>query len=530
MSRMTMAGWSGWGRGVKADLIIVAAGQATRLGDLCANVPKCLLSFGGKPAIERMLDKLPMKDFRRIICVLSPDFRGDLLKRYLLANRYRVTFVEQPRPEGTADAVIRALRVCRDDPLPVLIMWSDIIPQDRIELPEVDTVFTSADFSCRYGFKDGNVVPMENGNVIGMYYLTDPVAAMDRMMFCRGDEDFADTLPDWLEERGIKCLDFGVQETFDKTSQVFQTSAWATLRRDGKCIVKQYRPEALHLFQREYVWYRHLPESFKDCVPKLYSASEEDLTLVLQFLNARDPGDVEEVRELVRDAITALSARLHSHTYPADRDSLHTEYVKMPLERAWPIVNMVDGLNRPFLKINGKMYANPLTYLKDPESVDRMLTFLMPGVFGRIHGDPTLQNMMWDGFGTRFIDPNAKFGSLWLFGDPKYDWAKLYYSLVGNYDGFNRGGYWLRAERAGFEYAVSEAPWASLGPWYLSFLETWLGVGPAQIKLIHALIWLRLTGYIQPKSLEQAIVAFLHAAVLLSEVVEEVGWSGSRAS
>jgi len=120
---------------VKADLIIVAAGQATRLGDLCANVPKCLLSFGGKTAIERMFDKLPMKDFRRIICVVSPDFRGDLLRGYLVTNRYRVTFVEQPRPEGTADAVIRALRVCEDDPLPVLIMWSDIMPQDRIELP-----------------------------------------------------------------------------------------------------------------------------------------------------------------------------------------------------------------------------------------------------------------------------------------------------------------------------------------------------------------------------------------------------------
>ena len=35
------------------------------------------------------------------------------------------------------------------------------------------------------------------------------------------------------------------------------------------------------------------------------------------------------------------------------------------------------------------------------------------------------------------IDPRGYFGFTELYGDPNYDWAKLYYSIVGNYDRFN---------------------------------------------------------------------------------------------
>ena len=36
------------------------------------------------------------------------------------------------------------------------------------------------------------------------------------------------------------------------------------------------------------------------------------------------------------------------------------------------------------------------------------------------------------------IDPRLNFGNSKFFGDPLYDWAKLYYSVVGSYDNFNK--------------------------------------------------------------------------------------------
>ena len=47
---------------------------------------------------------------------------------------------------------------------------------------------------------------------------------------------------------------------------------------------------------------------------------------------------------------------------------------------------------------------------------------------------------MFDTFDMRavLIDPRGYFGKTKLYGDADYDWAKLYYSINGNYDLFNR--------------------------------------------------------------------------------------------
>ena len=60
--------------------------------------------------------------------------------------------------------------------------------------------------------------------------------------------------------------------------------------------------------------------------------------------------------------------------------------------------------------------------------------------FVLIHGDCTFSNMMLRANGEPvLIDPRGYFGYTELFGDVRYDWAKMYYSIMGNYDRFNLG-------------------------------------------------------------------------------------------
>ena len=55
-----------------------------------------------------------------------------------------------------------------------------------------------------------------------------------------------------------------------------------------------------------------------------------------------------------------------------------------------------------------------------------------------IHGDPSFSNSLVDKDNQIWlIDPRGSFGNTKIYGDRRYDWAKFYYSAVGNYDSMN---------------------------------------------------------------------------------------------
>ena len=211
----------------------------------------------------------------------------------------------------------------------------------------------------------------------------------------------------------------------------------------------------------------------------------------------------------------------HSNKYPSHRESLYNEYIGTTIERCTFACEVIPRFSDEKLFINGEMYDNPYKLLKKRTISDKIIDRLLPSSFCFIHGDPTLQNLMQSEGKVWFIDPKSKFGNIWLYGDPKYDFAKLYYSFVGNYDRFNAGGYDLLVTDSGFDYEIERAKFANLDDWYLRYLRDKLNIDPIDIKLIHSLIWLRAVGYVLPRSIEQSIVAFLNGTVLFNEVMNE---------
>ena len=52
-----------------------------------------------------------------------------------------------------------------------------------------------------------------------------------------------------------------------------------------------------------------------------------------------------------------------------------------------------------------------------------------------IHGDFCFSNILYNGKGFKFVDPRGSFGGLkGIYGDPRYDYAKLLHSVEGRYE------------------------------------------------------------------------------------------------
>jgi hypothetical protein len=73
-----------------------------------------------------------------------------------------------------------------------------------------------------------------------------------------------------------------------------------------------------------------------------------------------------------------------------------------------------------------------------------------------------------------------------------YDFAKVYYSAVGNYDLFNRRKFKLHVDNETAEILMEESEFFDIGKEI--FLD-YFGKDIAKIEILHSLIWLSLSGY-----------------------------------
>ena len=164
-------------------------------------------------------------------------------------------------------------------------------------------------------------------------------------------------------------------------------------------------------------------------------------------------------------------------------------YFNKTMDRLRKIEDLVPFAREKTIRINGKECRNVYFYKRE---LEKKLEELTCNQFSFIHGDCTFSNLMLREDGSPvLIDPRGYFGFTELYGDMRYDWAKLYYSIAGNYDQFNLKNF--RLEIGENEVALSIQPnhWEDMEQEFFALT----GADPGEIKLLHAVIWLSLTTY-----------------------------------
>jgi hypothetical protein len=139
-----------------------------------------------------------------------------------------------------------------------------------------------------------------------------------------------------------------------------------------------------------------------------------------------------------------LTAAMRAMYIDKTRSRLETIGLDERFERFW-----VDGLC-----INGETCIGLEKCLEMlPEAAEVLGIYEAP-VFTVVHGDLCLSNILYDRRNcfVRLIDPRGDFGNIPLYGDYRYDLAKLCHSLEGDYDFFVNGMMDLRWNGDDLEY------------------------------------------------------------------------------
>ena len=475
-------------------IIVQAGGKGTRMEYLTYNKPKALVPIDNLPMIFHLFKLFPRSKF-----LVIGDYKYDVLVKYLNAFAevdYEVIDARGKKGTcaGISDAVARV-----SDNTPFMLIWSDLILPKDYTIPdeEADYIGISKDFRCRWSHKEDAFYeePSEIQGVAGQFIFTDKSKLED----VPSEGEFVR----WLQSKEMTfkelplyhTKEYGLLSEYDKISKKSTGSRCRPFNRitvEGDRIIKEGIDEqGRALAIRENAWYQKVREENFHNVPKIYGTNP----LVMERIDGKNIFEYDlsfEDKKKVLSQLVECIREIHNlEGCEADRDSFYDAYIGKTYKRLEKVEKLVPFAKDEFITINGRRCRN---IFHNKEKLEEMVMEYMPDEFRLLHGDCTFSNMMLRSDGSPvMIDPRGYFGTTELYGDTAYDWVKIYYSVVGNYDQFNLKRFRLKIEEAEVFLDIESNHWEEMEEEFFSLLQDEVTI--KQMKLLHAIIWLSLTTY-----------------------------------
>jgi len=492
-------------------VIVQAGGKGTRMGQYAQNRPKCLVPINDIPMIINTLNIYKDKEV-----IIIADHLSNVLKNYLKTfykrDNYRLVCTTE---SGTAGGLTESLSFIPDDE-PFILTWADLFFEDepKFFFDRNLLVGLSNTFKCRWSL-DGSKFVNESSTtqgVAGFFVFKDKSRfknlTLDKSLV-RGflsDEYNAGEIDSFYLSR---CFEVGEKEKYEEiisnkiTHRFFNNVEIKGDKVYKTCIVPEY--ENVH--QNEKDWYKFVNGRFER-TPKLYSINP----LIMQKIDGKHAWDIDQDKSIIIENYCDILNDLHAVGF--SKGSMG-ECMNVYFTKAWNRVEEVAPilryLNEPAININGVCCQNPMYNLSVLE--DAMSGIVYDIYYNVIHGDPSFSNSLVDKDNQVWlIDPRGSFGDTKIYGDRRYDWAKFYYSAVGNYDSMNSKK---------FKVTIGDTPDVQLeiaSNGYEEYGDRILersGMSKREMDLIHANLWLSLTGYVK-EDVEAALFSFFMGTYIWS--------------
>ena len=479
-------------------IIVQAGGKGTRLKYLTENKPKALVPVDNLPMVFYLFRKYPDKRF-----IIIADYKKEVMREYLDVFADVKYNIVDASGTGTCAGVKQAIHLIPENE-PFMLVWSDLILPNELVLPDgyensevvpdKDYLGLAQTFPCRWKYENNEFAEEKSTDygVAGFFLFTDKSKI--------ADIPESGELVRWMRDKGMKydtvglagTREFGLIEEYEKL-ETSKCRPFNKITVKGDVLIKEpVDSQGEKLAKRECAWYEKAKHLGIEVLPKIYETNP----LIMEYIKGRNIYECnlsfDEKKRILEKLVSSLT-RLHkSETVPADTFSVKEAYFNKTFDRLAKIQDLIPYGRKKVITVNGRKCRN-VYYLK--RELEKVIDKLVANCneFAFIHGDCTFSNMMVRENGNPvLIDPRGYFGFSELYGDTRYDWAKVYYSIAGNYDQFNLKRFRLHiGENADVELKIESNHWEDMAEEFLQMT----GADEYEIKLLHALIWLSLTTY-----------------------------------
>lgn len=504
-------------------IIVQAGGLGTRMKSLTASKPKALIPVFNKPILFHLFDLFNEETDEFIII---GDYMYDVMDSYLstFAKDKRYILLKA-KGKGNAAGIKDALKLIPSNET-ILLIWSDLIlPEDfkvnkRFKGCQVGVV----DFPCSWRVENNKLIH-EKGDKNGLagVYIFDNKSRMETLP---NEGSFTN----WLAEQNfpitalplVGCKDVGTlsaYQTLDNTK--FRCRPYNHIDVKDETVIKTgLTDEAKRFIEREVNWYKEAEKLNYKSIPKLLNDSPMTLSRIHGqnlFLSALTG---EGRRAVLQKMINALIEMHSLKKENANTWDLYSEYFTKTINRLSEISSALPYSGQDTIFINGKKCINIIR--NNDVLRQAVLNTLMETYYTLYHGDCQFTNTLLDEKGNIFfIDPRGYFGKFKNLGDVRYDWAKVFYAVQGNFDQFNIKRFNLQFTENGVNFSISSGGWEFLTEFLFEEIPDGEGT-EKEIKLIHSIIWMSLASHAW-EDFDSMCVAFYNGLFLFNEWLEEYG-------
>ncbi|WP_292320386.1 hypothetical protein [Caldisphaera sp.] len=499
-------------------LIVQCGGLGSRMQYLTANKPKCLISVFGSPLILHLNSIFNKPKF-----IVIGKYKYQVLKNYLKLFEDKINFkIVYSKGNGSISGIKRALDYIPPNK-PFGIVWSDILFTKKLYIQDVkeNYIGITNNSYCRWTLKNGKPTE-EGGNKNGIFGF-----------FIFKDKEEIKNLPTsgefvrFLKESNIPLKPYIVNNVYEvgslekynillKETGKENTRFFNEIKIKDGIVTKIARyKEFDELIKKESNWYRYVMRKGYENIPKIISLNP----LKMELINGKHPFEINSAsitsRKYILNQIIDALIKLHEIdevAYDLEED------IEVLVNKTTHRLNKVESvLPKNKMEVNGKKIN--IKYKDLSKTITKAFRKIHKSYnFCVIHGDPTFSNtLITKRNEIKFIDPRGYYGKKLIYGNPMYDFAKLYYSCIGNYDQFNLRNFRLTLDLNQNKASINivsnnyeEAGWEV-------FNERFSKSEINDIKIMHALIWLALTGYVID-DYDSIIGAYLKGLLELKEV------------
>ena len=518
-------------------IIVQAGGKGTRLGYLTKNKPKAMVPVENLPMLFHLFKMYPDARF-----VIIADYKDEVLREYLRSFADIKYILIKASGMGTCGGVKQSLELVPPGE-PFMLIWSDLILPDKFKLPEMysrslvssdpcpDFIGLSQTFPCRWKYENGAFAEERSTEfgVAGFFLFH------DKSVLSEVPE--SGELVRWMQKKQMAfstlslagTREFGLLEEYERLETI-KTRPFNKISIDGDILTKEPVDEqGKRLAIRESSWYEKAKKFHITGLPKIYNTSP----LEMEYIKGRniyeyEKGTLDRPQKLkiLKSLVSTLKELHNSSSIPSDAFSLKEAYFNKTMQRLSKIEYLIPFARERYIVVNGRKCRNVYFYRNE---LEKALDQLKADKFPFIHGDCTFSNLMIRDDGSPvLIDPRGYFGFTELYGDERYDWAKLYYSIVGNYDCFNLKKFSLDIGKhsvvdgevikdlnyAEVKLSIESNGWEDMESDFFTLTDT----NEYEIKLLHAIIWLSLTTYAW-QDYDSICGAFYNGLYYLEEVL-----------
>jgi dTDP-glucose pyrophosphorylase len=456
--------------------VVLAAGKTTpALGALFGRTSSAMIPVNGRPIIHWSMRYLRELGIERVVVAgrEDDDRLGKLLSQ-CFQNGPACEVVPISEDRGPGFSLLCCLEKLAADE-PVLIVLGDTLfqlPALGKEIFSTPFVLTSpVEESARWCLAEidsgqvvhslVNKVPENPGQwpaLIGVYYLDTPAPARQRLATLAETEtlsiQLSDALDPYIREGRLRAhtvaewLDCGnIDMLTSSRRRLLATRSFNQVEVDELRGTITKRSTNVRKFSNEINFYRLLPNDIAIFFPRVvaFDLAPKNLSITLEYygyptlsemwvFESFEPSHWKAIFTTLREilhAFGAYSAELVAHEvfrfYWEKTEDRVAEFARQDeMFRHW--------VEASELMVNGR----PLrTWSALAGPVKEALAAVSQGAPGRIiHGDLCFPNILFDPVSRlfKFIDPRGAFGEAGIFGDGRYDVAKLSHSINGGYD------------------------------------------------------------------------------------------------